>query len=186
MPRIDRNLFFVDTETTGLDNSFNEIIQVAVILTDPSGKNIIERYQAKIQPLHPERINSKAAAVNGYKAEDYTEASCAPRAEVAANLCRHMRNAIPVGQNVKFDTGFLEAFLRGEGLKPTWHYHSIDTMTLAWPFFLAGHIDFFNLDTLCAYFGVPRPQVHNAVDDVEATYQVYRRLLDRLAIVSVQ
>jgi DNA polymerase-3 subunit epsilon len=183
MPRIERNLFFVDTETTGLDPTKSEILQVAVILTDPTSLKVIEKYQARLKPLNPDRIDPKAAAVNGYKAEDYTEATCAPRAEVASNLCRIMKGALPVGQNIKFDVGFIDAFLRGENVKPTWHYHSLDTMNLAWPFFQAKKIDAFNLDALCALFKVERPAVHSAVADIEATYKVYLELMRRLTIV---
>lgn len=185
MPRIDRDLFFVDTETTGLDHNFHEILQVAVIKTSSDGKEIREKYSARLKPRFPDRIDPKAAAVNGYKAEDYTNSTCAPPEEVAKKLIRLSNGCIPVGQNVKFDLAFLTAFfLQTGGLRPTWHYHSLDTMNLAWPFFIARKIDYFNLDTLCDYFRVERPKVHNAIADIEATHEVFLKLLDQLQVVT--
>lgn len=182
MTRRNRNLFFIDTETTGLKPPAAEILQVAVILTDPSGNNVLEEYQARLKPQHIETADTKALSINGYKAEDYTDESCTPHNEVARKLCNLMQGAIPVGQNVKFDQMMVEAFLGEQGLKPTWHYHSLDTMVLAWPFFQAKEIDYFNLDTLCDYFDVDRPQIHTAKDDIAATYLVYHRLMERLSI----
>jgi DNA polymerase III epsilon subunit-like protein len=179
MPRTERNLFFVDTETTGLKSDYHEIIQVSAILTKPDGKEVTERYSARIKPIYPERIDPKAAAVNGFKAENYTDETCTPRDEVINNLIRLSQGAIPVGQNIKFDVGFLTTFLNGQ---TPWHYHSIDTMVLAWPFFVAKKIDYFNLDTLCDFFKIPRPKIHTATEDIEATFKVYHELMNRLAV----
>lgn len=178
----DRDLFFIDTETSGLVSGYNEIIQVGCIRTDSSGEKVKDRFSAKLKLLYPERMHPKAAEVNGYKQADYTDETCTPPGEVAAKLVSFMRGAMRIGHNVPFDTGFVEAFLSEHARKPSWSYQSLDTMTLAWPLYQARLIENVKLDSVCAYFEIPRPAIHTAADDIEATRLAYIKLMARFQI----
>jgi len=55
----------VDVETTGLNPNYNEIIDIGLILIDKD-LNEIARFNSKVLPLYPKRINSEARKINGF------------------------------------------------------------------------------------------------------------------------
>jgi DNA polymerase-3 subunit epsilon len=175
-PRIDRNLLFIDSETTGLDHTKHEMLEVAAILTSPNGLDILDAYEAKLFPIDIGAAEPQALKVNGYSEVEWAPEKCTDRGLVAGQLHRMSSNAILVGHNVSFDENFATVFLKSCGMTPPWHYHKIDTMCLAWPLFCARKIDYFNLDTLCAYFKIPRT-VHRAMADTKACRSVYLELM---------
>jgi DNA polymerase III epsilon subunit-like protein len=60
----ERDLVFLDSETTGLDPLYNEAIEWAAIRVGPDGTEK-EAFEAKVKPLFPERFDTKAREVNG-------------------------------------------------------------------------------------------------------------------------
>ena len=69
--KIDRDHIFIDLETTGLDPSTGDIIEVAAIRTDNVG-NLIATYSDKITPKVP--VTIEASRVNGYTEEKWAQA----------------------------------------------------------------------------------------------------------------
>src|SRR5579859_934718 len=72
MPRIplnDHNLFFFDCETGGLTWNDHDMVEVACIVTDPSGRNVLSKYHARVLPKLP--VHPDAAAINGYNVEKW-------------------------------------------------------------------------------------------------------------------
>lgn len=182
----EKNLLFVDSETTGLYPTkkkstpyLGEMISLAGILTDPTGEKVISDFYWKLQPRHIETADPKALQVNGYNEKDWGPEDCKPREDAAKDLLTVAKDVILVGQNISFDISFMEVFLEELGLEPTWHYHKVDTMNLAWPFYVNRTIDYFNLDSLCTFCGTSRPAVHNAKADIEATRTVYLSLMKK-------
>ncbi len=55
----------VDVETTGLNPSFNEMIDIGLILVDTDLQEQ-GRFYRKIHPTHPHRIHPIAKQINGY------------------------------------------------------------------------------------------------------------------------
>jgi DNA polymerase-3 subunit alpha (Gram-positive type) len=175
----DRNLLFLDSETTGLSADFNEAIEWACVLTKPDGITVIETYEAKVKPLHMDRFDAKAKEVNGYNEAEWADAP--PAALTAAGLHSIAKDAILVGQNVSFDEGFLTAFLKQRDLKPSWHYHKVDTMGLAWPLIKSGAIDGLSLANLAKWAGVEQTKPHRAMSDVLCVQKVYLALMAKYA-----
>jgi len=179
IPNQDRNLLFVDSETTGLKPGFNEAIEWAGILTKPDGLTVIDTFEAKVKPRHMDRFDAKARAVNGYNEAEWADAPPAP--EVAEKMLQLARGAILVGQNVSFDENFLTAFLAEHEYTPSWHYHKIDTMVLAWPLIKAGKIKGLSLVDLAMWAGVEQKTPHRAMSDVLCVQQVYHALMAQYA-----
>lgn len=179
-----QDLLFVDTETTGLDSTKHELLEVAAIRTSPDGRKIISRFEAKLFPLHLETAEPKALEVNKYSAADWTVDKCVMPEVVVDALQQMAGNTVLVGQNVSFDEGFLSPLFTRLGMKPPWGYHKVDTVTLAWPLFVNTDLPGLSLEKLCKFLGVESMPTHRAAADVEACRQVYLKLMERWAILT--
>ena len=175
----DRKLLFIDSETTGLSPDFNEAIEWAGVLTEPDGVTVLKTFEAKVKPLHMDRFTAKAKEVNGYNEAEWADAPDAIL--TAAEMHTMARDAILVGQNVSFDENFLTAFLKQHSLKPTWHYHKIDTMVLAWPLIKSGKISGLSLVDLALWAGATQVTPHRAMSDVLCVQKVYLALMAKYA-----
>lgn len=175
----DRDLVFLDSETTGLNPLHNEAIEWAAIRTKRDGVTLVERYEAKVQPTYPERFDDYAKQVNGYNEAEWADAP--DPAKVAWNLQRICAGVILVGQNVSFDENFLTQFLAKFNMKPTWHYHKIDTMNLAWPLIKEGSITGLSLVQIAEWAGIKQVEPHRAMSDAECVQHVYGKLMSVLS-----
>lgn len=171
----DRDLVFIDSETTGLDSDFNEAIEWAAIRVSKNGQETT--FEARVKPTYPERFHPKAMEVNGYTKEGWETTPL--ESSVAAGMAKICQGAILVGHNVPFDEGFLRAFLKKHGLEPTWHYHKLDTMALAWPLVGSGEISGLSLSNLCAWANTTQPTPHRAMADARCVQVVYEKLMER-------
>ena len=95
------NIVYLDTETTGLDCDYHEIISVCVIR-----KSDGKIWTWKANPDWPDHIDDMAVAVNGYKPQDWDTAIT--QNEMAHELGMILDGAVIVGHNPKFDLGFIE------------------------------------------------------------------------------
>jgi len=173
-----RNLAFVDTETTGLDDERHEIIDVAVILTDPSGVNVKERFSTRIMPRRLADAEPEALKINQFSDALWLAGPLMTHQAAAEAVYRITNNAILVGQNVGFDIGFLRRLITLELKTPVaWHYHSVDTASLGWPLFSSGRAPGLSLGKLCAAAGVPYTNAHTALGDAESCRQLYLKLM---------
>ncbi len=171
----DRDLLFLDSETSGLDPLFNEAIEWAAVRTKPDGITVIESFEAKVKPVYPERMHPKAQEANGYT--DAAWADAMDPITVAKTLHRMCDGVILVGQNVSFDENFLIAFLKTHDLKPSWHYHKVCTMNLAWPLIKRGTISGLSLVHLAEWAGTAQPKPHRAMTDALCAQTVYNKLM---------
>jgi DNA polymerase-3 subunit epsilon len=113
-------LHFVDTETTGLDCTKHEIIEIAIITE--MGDGTLERWCTKIKPVRLLDADPKALEVNGYNDADWSDAPLLP--EVIEVIRDKLKDGIVVGHNVSFDVGFIrESYKRcglGDSYDVTW------------------------------------------------------------------
>ena len=188
----------IDTETTGLDPSWNEVIEVAMIPLD-SNFNVrkdVMPLNLFIKPQHPERKHEKVPYSKEYF-DQIMETGFSPVAAMDAfeqwygSLGLRMRKGgynkcqvIPLGHNYPFDMGFLKAWLGIENYQHFFHYHHRDSMIAALmrndeaarrgdpvPFPKV------NLKYVATKLNVELIRVHRAIDDAHATAQVYRKLV---------
>jgi DNA polymerase III subunit epsilon len=176
-----QDLLFVDTETTGLDPTKHELLEVAAIRCSPDGKTIIKTYEAKLKPLHLETAEPKALQVNNYKPEEWTDEKCTKPELVVDALQQMAGNTVLVGQNVSFDEGFLSPLFTRLGMKPPWGYHKVDTVALAWPLFCYTEMPGLSLEKLCTFLGVTDMPKHRALADAMACRDIYLKLMEKWA-----
>lgn len=177
------NRIWIDTETTGLDPSKHEMLEVAVVtetvLTDGSG-SIINGWSAKIAPERIETADAKALQINGYTPE--TWAGAPTFREVADELAELLASgSIVCGHNVGFDVAFIEAAFARIGRKVRLPYHKLDTVTMAYAAWnAAGTGPGLSLDKLRKHLAMPTEGSHSALKDAEDARIVYYEALSKL------
>ncbi|HAS80482.1 MAG: polymerase III epsilon subunit protein [Candidatus Nomurabacteria bacterium GW2011_GWE1_32_28] len=169
------NLAFIDIETTGLDVINHEIIEIGCVITTPRLR-VIEKFELKIKPEHIENADPVALKINHYKEEDWKHSHSL--LDAMKILSKKVEDSIMVGQNVSFDSGFLEYNFLKIGLKNTMHYHKLDTISIAWSkLHNKSYITHLSLRELCKYFDIKNERPHSALSDAYATYELYKKLM---------
>lgn len=192
----DERLIFVDLETGGLE-TWRPIIQIAAIAVTSSLREL-EVFESKL--IFDSRFaDPKSLRKNSYSSERWKR-EARPVREVATTFSDFLRrhatvDVFPTGRggyqvaqlvahNAAFDGPFLQAWFERMGQFFPGHFRVLCTVQRAvWLFHeekkLTPPRDF-KLGTLCEYFGIPlRPEdAHDALNDVRATVDLYRAMVD--------
>ncbi len=193
-------LCVIDTETTGLDPHWHEMIQIAIVALDSEIKprQDVLPFYIEIVPEHPERADKKAMEVNRKTFTEIAQRGHDP--EKAKDLLEEWikklglpstkygspKRIIPLGQNYAFDMGFIKQWLGVSLYSDLFDYHYVDTMITA--HFLndraavhAEKVPFSktNLQWLAKTLGVQRERSHDALQDCLTTADVYRLMLNQ-------
>ena len=164
---------FTDTETSGLNPNTHEIIDFAAIKQYPDGE--LETLAFKIKPRRVHLASPEALEVNGYNEEEWSDARTID--EAAIPMFRFMKDCIIVGHNVRFDIGFINAFLIEAGILVRVDYHVLDTMTLAYAMLQPKGLESLNLHEVCKFLGIPpEPTQHRALAGASSCKAVYDKL----------
>lgn len=170
-------LCIIDLETTGLDPSVNEIIEIAAVLLDPRTFAIESVFEVKVKPDRPEDGHPKAYAVNGYNAEEWEDGMTLYQAMM--QLCQWVpQGTVMMAYNLSFDYGFLQAAERVTSFVLPFSHSRIDLLTLAWGKIPHHKVFSWSLKTVCTYLGIPpEPKMHRALNGAMAEYEVYKALM---------
>ena len=169
------NLAFIDIETTGLNVLEHEIIEIGCVITTSKLK-VIEEFELKIKPEHIENADPVALKVNHYDEENWV--SSYSLKEAMKILSKKVEKCIMVGQNVAFDSGFLEYSFAKTGVLNTMHYHKLDTISIAWAKLHRDPLlEHFSLREMCIRFGIKNEHAHTALSDARATFELYKKLM---------
>jgi DNA polymerase III alpha subunit (gram-positive type) len=176
----DRDLCFIDIETTGATFAFHEVIDVAAIRTSPDAAREKGRRVFRLMPRFPERLTPMAAQVNGFDPTVWCDTASHPQL-AWADLNEFAADCVPVAHNPSFDRAFIEIALNSVGAAPmSVGYYWVGTESLAWPLVQAGMLRSPSMTDLCAYFGLPKePIPHGAERGAETVRAVYQQLRTR-------
>ncbi len=166
MPRI---YVALDLETTGLSAEKDAIIEIGAVKYRDGEP--VEVFDQLINPGRP--IPYEITLITGIRNEDVLGK---PRFEqVAAPLQRFVGGAPIVAHNAAFDLGFLR--FRGlfvENLAfDTWELASV----------LIPSRPSYSLASLAAHFGIPSPEQHRALNDAQATGQLFQILFEHASLL---
>lgn len=167
-----------DTETTGLDLSHDQIMQLSAVRLDGQGQ-VIASFDQILIPTVP--VSEGARNTVPYDPEEEIRKRGRPAEEVLAEFAAFARGGVLVGHNsAAFDLPLLQRELRDHGLPPLEASAAFDTLTLARQFYpgLENH----KLSTLCEAFAITNPSAHNAMGDVLATALVLWHMLEQNVI----
>ncbi len=164
----------VDTETTGLDQALDRVIELAVVHADGLGA-ITDTFTWRTRP---EDGRHGAEHVHHISAADL--ASAPPFSAVAHELTDALRGRTLVAHNAPFDTRFLASEYRRAGQSvPAALRRPLCTLELAFRLGMAP----LRLSEVARALGSPQPmEAHRATDDAVATAQLLSPLLDRAGI----
>lgn len=170
------NFAFVDIETTGLNLALHEIIEIGCVITTPA-LELIEEFELKIKPERLEDADKTSMKINHYNSADWKGAISLR--DAMKILGKKVKDCIMVGQNVAFDSGFLEHAFAQNKILNTMHYHKLDTISIAWAkLHHEPDLEHFSLRELCKRFDIKNEQAHNALSDARATFELYKRLME--------
>lgn len=159
----------VDVETTGLDPSKDQLIEVAALkITDG---NVSDSYSTLINP--GVEISSFITKLTGITNQDL---ATAPSPEsVLPDLYNFLGEDIIVGHNVNFDINFLYDNFEHYISKPFCNYFA-DTMRLSKKYYKSAPS--YKLSDLADFLGITVEKSHRALDDCITTNSLYQKLLE--------
>jgi DNA polymerase-3 subunit epsilon len=148
----ERPLAIVDLETTGLDASIHEILDMAVLIVDQKTLKITDRYSSRIKPRHIKRAARRALEVVGYSPRLW---QTAVGLETALHIINEKaKGAILCSTNIYLARSFLDAAFKRCGVEDSTSYHHLDLMSVAWTRSSEWKLPRLTLDALCAYHGI--------------------------------
>jgi DNA polymerase-3 subunit epsilon/ATP-dependent DNA helicase DinG len=162
----------IDLETTGLDASRDDIIEVAAITFN--GSEVLNEFSSLVNPRR--EIPDFITGLTGITQEMVDEAPS--MFSLRTQLRGVLGDTVLVGHNIEFDLGFLHEANLGLG------NHRVDTMKLA--AILVPEAARFNLESLVRTMNLPDPaqgQTHRALDDAEQTVELFLALRERALIL---
>ena len=175
MPRgqsLDDTFVVFDIETTGLSKETESITEIgAVKVVD--GK-IIDRFSTFVNPERP--IPAEITKLTGITNEMVADAPVIT--EILPKFLEFCQDAVLVAHNANFDTGFIRLNAErkcGIEVKNT----VLDTLELSRA--LLPELKKHKLDIVCEQLGVSLEGHHRAVNDAEATAEVFLKFIDMLA-----
>jgi DNA polymerase-3 subunit epsilon len=166
-----REIIF-DTETTGLDNRVDRIIEIGGIELFnhfPTGKTIHIFINPGTQKVHPD-----ALAIHGIT-DDFLKDK-QPFAEVVEEIIEFFGDAKWIAHNATFDMGFMNAELARLARPPILPESVIDTLSMARRKHPMGPN---SLDALCRRYGIDNSHrtKHGALLDSELLAEVYIEMI---------
>ncbi len=176
MKILERYIAITDVETTGLDPTTQEIVEVGLILIDQRTFKIIDTLDVKVLPEHLETATEFALKLNGYNAIDWQNALTLQTA--MALYSKKTEDAIFCAHNVTFDWAFISEAFRKTGAKNSMDYHRIDLFTMAWMKLRNSGLEKFNMNEVAKYLGIPEePLPHRGINGTMTAYEIYKQLV---------
>jgi len=171
----DRPLAITDIETTGLDSSVHEIIDIAVLIVDQKSFRVRTQYNTRVKPTRIRTGAKKALEVAGYSPSAWRNAVDLETA--LSTYAQKAKDSIFVSYNVFLAYSFLDAGFKATGVEDPTEYHRLDIFSLAWSRLGPGPA---NLDSISKRLGIiPEPLPRRAMDGALKQLEVLRALLYR-------
>jgi len=165
-----------DTETTGLDPHNNEIIEFGYQLKKYNGKRYENMYEDSVLVKTDQDLTPKIKEITGIDEKMLKDGVTRKEFQDLLKLLLK-ENVLLMGYNVNFDMGFLEQELRrayGDN-EYTLDYPAIDVLTITRDMKKFPH----KLIDCLKHWEIEYGQLHRALDDTKATYQLFRKLMSK-------
>lgn len=158
----------IDVETTGGKPGRDRITEIAIALYEKG--EIIDQFSSLLNPERPIPYDiTRLTGIDNDMVKD------APKFfEVAKEIVEITEGAVFVAHNVRFDFGFVSHEFRRLGY--TFTRKQLCTVRLARKVFPG--LKSYSLGNLCKHFGITNSAAHRAWADVDATVQLFHKMVD--------
>lgn len=163
LAHVFRRLCFVDVETTGLDATTDDLLEVGLVYVELGV--VTRRRQWLVRPTRA--IPPLITALTGLS--DRSVAGAPPLEAIEAELAEALGGWTLVAHNAAFERGFLGERIRANAV--------LDSCEVA--LLLAPEIPSHSLDALVRATGVGEGARHRALDDAEDTFAMLARLCEQ-------
>ncbi len=138
---------------------------------------VLDSFNCRVKPQHIETADEYALEMNGYSEKAWRDALHLE--DALERFARWGEDGLLVGYNVCFDWGFLRRGFNSTGVEHTFDYHHIDVPSIAFALFFDDPLfEDLGLRSVSQFLNIKRGTAHRALPDAEATYQVFRKLID--------
>lgn len=159
-----------DIETTGFSSVTNHIIEIGAVKVE-NGK-IVDRFSTYVNPQEP--IPYRITKLTTITDADVMDAPTID--QVLPDFFTFCEGCVLVAHNASFDTGFIKENARKLDLP--YAYTHVDTLAMARV--LLPQLAKFTLDHVAKTVGVSLENHHRAVDDAEATAEIFEKFIPML------
>ena len=180
-----RTITYFDVETTSLDPTRGEIMQICIVTENGDGE--LKEWSTKIRPrLQPGTYDKSALKINNFQPRDYIDAPIFE--DVADEIVEKLRWGPIVAHNAAFDVSFIESNLdrytdwkrgnRTDYNDRTYRlgYPVIDTVALA---YMLMPTERQNLMALRDHLNISTEGGHEAIKDVHDCRTVFWHCLEK-------
>jgi DNA polymerase-3 subunit alpha (Gram-positive type) len=159
-----------DLETTGIGAKNNEIIEIGAVKV--VNQEIVDRFSTFVNPGRP--IPYKIEQLTGI--DDGMVQDSPDITEVLPRFLEFCRGCVMVAHNASFDMGFIRQKAVDQGIEED--FTVVDTVAMSRA--LLPQLGKHTLDNVAKNLGVSLDNHHRAVDDAQATAEIFLRLSKRL------
>ncbi len=178
MEILDRNIAITDVETSGLDPTIYEIIEIGLVVVNQSSLEAIDTLDIKVKLEHPEVFSEEARRINGYHELYWTDAVTLSRAMKLYS--QKTKDSIFCAHNVTFDWSFIDGAFKKTGVENLLDYHRLDLLTMAWARFRSFGLKKLNMNEIAKFLGIPEePTPHRAINGAMTEFEILKRILTR-------
>ena len=159
------NIIVFDVESTGVNTTEDEIIQIAAIRLNSKGE-VTERFEKFLKNI---KSVGESENVHGFS-DKFLKENGEDRKKVLNDFLEFSKGSIIVGHNVQFDINIFKSELKRNGLSEPKFLGFFDTLDIYRRFYpnLINH----KLESLSRFFNTNHKPSHDAMDDILATSEL--------------
>ena len=158
-----------DLETTGLSSTRDKIIEISAVKVQ--NMQIIDSFNVFVNPEMT--LSTFTKDLTSITDKDLENAETIDK--VLPKLIEFMEGTILVAHNAPFDLGFLYENMKKLNM-PIQKFPAIDTLAIA-KYYYQDQLRLFNLKALARHFKVNLSQHHRAIEDAQATAEIFIKML---------
>lgn len=167
-----------DVESTGIDITSDEIIQIAAIKINRDGSMV--KFEEFIKP---KKSVENSYLVHGFS-DKYLKENGREAKSVLGEFLEFIKDKIIVGHNIQYDLGILSSELRRLKMNKyniKGYYDTLDMARKLYP-----NLENHKLETLSNFIKVEVKPSHNAMDDILATKDILIHMVKKLNETSLE
>lgn len=179
------NRLIIDTETTGLSPTRNQVLTIGLLATNINHQRIKILdcdhifIKHKIYDTSPRAMSINKIDLNSLNKNGVTPIQACKKVNDFLNSNNFNKTPI-VGHNIAFDKNFLRNLFAKQNQNLPFHHESEDTMwiwkSLQQQNLVPSHLRR-NLQTVASHFNIDYTKAHDALADCKITAQVYHKML---------